>query len=155
MNNPVTFEEFCSYLKIKIFGYQNIKEEVKQKLYIDIESANKIAIEEVNNFLSEKLGLPDDVIEEVGNRLDEEEKKQAMIEAIYLLIEDVFENKTIKKDGYCLKEKLLHKAVQMRHNKDMLGFITKLDDDIRFVYVDFGDKEEEVKIDVDELIIAG
>jgi hypothetical protein len=86
----------------------------------------------------------------VGNHYEE-----TLLDSVLVFLEDVYGNERIDGSGTCLKSKLIGRACQMIYNEEMLGVVRDYDKDKpNLLYVDFGD-EENIKIDIDELIIAG
>lgn len=139
----VSYDKFCSILETLIYNYDNMPEVEKLSGYDSLlDSAEETDMSIMEKFKG--LPIPDDTSDEIN-----EVSKEIIIFGTELMINNYFGNKTYK-NGFCLKTKMKGSAVQMRNNDDMLGFISELTDEPRFVMVDFGD-EEAVKIDVDEL----
>ena len=155
----VTYNEMCNRMKNIIFGYQNVDERVKNNIYEQIVAESTYAHNEAMKILKDVMNVNDETIKKIDefreNNPMNDEVQEMVNELVSKTIMQHIKDKTIKKDGYCPKITLLHKAVQMRHDYTMLGVITDFDDDnTRFVFVDFGEEEGAVKLDIDELIIA-
>ena len=158
-NKYISYNEFCNRLQNIVFGYGKVGDEDKEKLYAKIVDGTDYADRSVEKFLKSAFKVTGEKFEKLKDTIfnTEEaiaERKKTLDKLIRGLVIKYFENKTLKEDGYCLKVNLLHKAVQMK-DSDMLGFISDVDDEnTRFVFVDFGDEDGAVKIDIDELIIS-
>lgn len=103
------------------------------------------------------IPMPDDVIDLIKNDNEGygEKYNSIMLDTLIDYINQTYEDSRLDDGGICLKSQLIGKACQMIHNLDMLGVIRSIDDEHpRYLFVDFLD-EEEVKIDIDELIISG
>lgn len=154
-NKMVSFNEFCIRAKKLIFGYEKVDTLLLLDLYDNMVEAAERADEAATQLMLD-LGIPQESID----RFDKKEYAdldQILAERIdsgtNKFIKKGFKNRSMKKDGYCLREKLVGTAVQMVNDENMLGFISQVDDDAkRFVWVDFGGAEGAVKIDVEELI---
>jgi len=86
----------------------------------------------------------------IGNQYEE-----TLLDSVLTFLEDVYGNERIDGSGTCLKSKLIGSACQMIYNEEMLGVVRDYDKEKpSLLYIDFGD-EENVKIHIDELIIAG
>jgi len=155
VDKMVTFDEFCLKAKDLIFGYDNVEPIVLLEIYDDMVEKAEEADMMANELLLD-LGVPQSKIDEMDNMemasLDELIEGRVSSGTL-TYIKQGFETKSLKKDGYCLKERLRGTAVQMRNDENMLGFITEVvEGSNRFVMVDFGEAEGAVKIDIDELI---
>ena len=144
-------------MKNIIFGYNNVEERIKNNIYHQLAEESNYAHKEAMKILKNVLLLGEEDINTIkeyqeNNPLDD--NVQEMVDKLVgKTIMQHVEGKTLEKDGYCLKINLLHKAVQFKHDENMLGVITDFDDEsTRFVYVDFGDADGAVKIDLDDLI---
>lgn len=153
-NIMLTFDQYCEEIKKHVFPFHNIDPILLLHSYDELiekaEYADKMAAK-----LFKSLGISDDAVKEFESIYPDEEiiPKEKIIEAVTDYINEYFNKYTIKKEGFCLKIKLIGKAVQMRNNENMLGFISEvIDNSTRFVMVDFGDKEGAVKIDIDEIV---
>ena len=145
-SSMVSYDRFCSMLAVLIYNYDNMPEVDKLTAY----DALLDSAEETDTTIMEQLKgipIPDDFSDEIDDA-----SKEIIIFGTELMINKYFEDKK-HKDGFCLKTKMKGCAVQMRSNKDMLGYISELTDEPRFLMVDFGDTEI-VKIDIEELIIG-
>ncbi len=102
------------------------------------------------------LPVPDNIVEIVKNKSDylNTEYYDIMIETLERYLEETYKQTRFDNGGICLKSQLIGKACQMIHNEDMLGVIRGIDEEHpRYLFVDFLE-DEEVKIDIDELIIS-
>jgi hypothetical protein len=147
------FDEMLSILKPIIFGFENMLEKkvLLNELHVGMNASFHDSEKNIME-VAEAMGK----IEIAKQRFSGEEREKRIREFknnIPRAVEDTFKPFSIKKNGFCLKSNLIGCAVQMRTNSDMLGFITRVDD-VRFVFVDFGGTEPEVKIDIDELILS-
>ena len=151
----VTFDQFCLKAKDLIFGYDKVEPMDLLNVYDDMvekaEEADKMATK-----LMLELGVPQSKIDELDNMeihtLDDVIEERVASGTI-TYIKEGFEKKSLKKDGYCLKENVKGTAVQLRNDETMLGFISDtVEGTSRFVMVDFGDADGAVKIDIEELI---
>ena len=106
-----------------------------------IREANEQSYNSLSDIFGENMAL------EVENSLSDEGISNTLKELLINFINDEYDNKSYVVDGVCLREKILNCAVHMKHDIEMVGFISKLiDNNSRFVMVDFGDKEGAVNI---------
>ena len=91
----------------------------------------------------------------VDNDYASREFEDIMLRSVVHYLEDVYGNERLDDGGICLKSKFIGSACQMIHNKDLLGVVRGYDEkNPKTLFIDFGE-EEEVKVHIDELIIAG
>ena len=151
----ISYKELCDRLQNLVFGYPKLEDRIKNNIYMEILAGAEYADEEVSKMLREDFGFGDEIIEAARKADVPDEIKDGVNEIVGKIIQEHLKDKSLKNDGYCLKITLLHRAVQMKRNEDMLGFITDVDDEnTRFVFVDFGDECGPVKIDIDELNVT-
>ena len=83
-------------------------------------------------------------------------KYEDMIElSVVKYLKSVYGNKRLDDSGICLISNLIGKACQMIHNESLLGVVRDYDKEhTKLLMIDFGDLEE-VKVDIDELVIVG
>lgn len=149
----VSYGGFCTELEQLSFNYQKIEEVDKLKMYDELLDAAESAEHNAEKMFDE-MGISKEKIDKVlagNNFLDNND----IMEGTHIFINSILKHATINKEGYCLRTNLLNHAVQMRNNKDMLGFVSSLvEDSSRFLMVDFGEAEGAIKIDIDELIVG-
>lgn len=148
------FSRFHRIFKENVYFLNKIDEKEIIKTYFhrfrnEIVDSN----DHITKIVNEAFGITS---EEMNRILDQykDEVNEINDDALHEYLIEEFENKTIDNDGYCLKSKLIGRAVQMKRMKDMLGVIVDIDNNPRFLIVDFAD-EQPVKIDIDELYITG
>lgn len=149
----VSFDIFCKEVENLIFGYENIDHSTLKEFHDELIEKAKLA-DDLAKELFLSFGISEGEFEEIRekSKFSSDEMKETIKETTTKYIIEKFQDQTIYGDGYCLKEKLVGKAVQMVNNDDMLGFISDLvDGSSRFVMVDFGDTDGAVKIDIEEL----
>ena len=152
----VTYDEMCNRIKNIIFGYHNVEDRIKNNIFQQIIEESNYAHKEAIKMMKDVMGVDDETIAKIEDYQEThslEGNTQEMVDKLVgKTIMEHTKGKTLEKDGYCLKVTLLHKAVQFKHDETMLGIITDFDDEsTRFVYVDFGEAEGSVKMDLDEL----
>ncbi len=146
------FDQFCKEVEKLVFGYKKIEPTVLLDVYDGMvekaEEADRTADELFEAMgIQDKLKLDDDAL------FNKPEIQKRIKDGTVKYITGGLKNKTLQKDGYCLKENIVGVAVQLRSDDNMLGFISELvEDSSRFVMVDFGDADGAVKIDIGELI---
>jgi hypothetical protein len=147
---------FKKKLQAILIGYHKLSEKQIHDFHQDfiekLDDADR-KTKETMELLSEYMPKNENLKEFVENyeikKIRYEVDPDDLIEK-YLI--DNFQDSHYKTNGYCLKENILRKAVQYKHDETKLGFIENIDENPRFVYVDFGDNEGPIKIDIEELI---
>jgi hypothetical protein len=152
-----TLDEFTKIVEGQIFGFKNMNPIDLMDSFDGVKERGEESERHARKIMK-MMGVSNAEVDSFGERLGKEleenpaDFQENLIVGTTYFINEFFKNKTIAKDGYCLKSNLEGKAVQLRNNEDMLGFVSELiEDSPRFLMVDFGEKEGAVKIDVDEL----
>jgi hypothetical protein len=154
-NNMLPFNEYCEEVKKQIFAYHKIETMELLDSYDEMVEKAESA-EKTTQKLFERLGYPS-----IMEKLEDPKSsagifnKKDIINGTKKFIVNYFKDASLSKNGYCLKENVLKKAVQLRSDENMLGIIVDfVENSSRFVMVDFGESEGAVKIDVDELFFG-
>ena len=156
--NIYTLDEFSKLVENEIFGFKNMPstdlldsfDGVKRKAEKSEENSRKI-MKSLFDVSDEQMDM---INEKFSDMLKEDNGffQEKITVGTNNFIHEFFEDKTIEKDGYCLKTKIVGKAVQLRNDENMLGFVAELiEGDSRFLMVVFGEEDGAVKIDIDEL----
>lgn len=152
----IDFQRFKKEYIENIYSIHKIDDELIRKDYNKFQNGVTKAEDLATNILKNQGfnfdGLINDIFKD-NYALDEYD--DILLDTIMTYLEDVYGNERIDGSGMCLKSNLIGKACQMIHNEDLLGVVRDYDKKYhKLLYVDFGDKEE-VKVEYNELIIAG
>ena len=149
----IDYDTFIRILKPKIFGFNSLTNDKLVSHYHKINDEIKKANDASYKMFSEMLGEKE--ADRLENNIPLNATKAVLEKSAILFIDAVYGKKTYAVDGVCLRINLLNCAVCMKRNTEMLGYISSLiEDDSRFLFVDFGDASGEVKIDIDEITIV-
>lgn len=86
---------------------------------------------------------------------DNDDYNKLLINLLMDYLKSVYANERLDGSGMCLIENLVGRACQMIHNDELLGVVRGIDENKKnLLIIDFGDVDE-VKVDIDELIIVG
>jgi len=149
----VEYSNFIKEVERNVFGFNNIQKVTLGSQYHELIESILMANDVSYKLFSEILG--EEANEQFEEAINADDIKEALIEIVEHFVIKTYEKKSYAVDKVCLRKNLLRCAVHMKTNIEQMGFISELiDGDSRFVYVDFGDKDGAVKIDIDEIIIA-
>ncbi|MFW5847820.1 MAG: hypothetical protein ACOCVF_02790 [bacterium] len=147
-NNPRVREKFNKYLSENLFGFKSLAQHDIEKYYGIFIKAIEYA---ETHPLFMKLGkdLPEKVLKQI-----EEYFIDDLDENLEIFCNENFGKKRIDEHGICLKYKLIGAACQLI-NTNEYGIIRETCEDEKCLMVDFGYSDGEIKVDIDQLIIAG
>jgi hypothetical protein len=149
-----TKDMFHEQIKELIYNSNKVESNELDQVYDTLVVSSEMYLNISKNFMVNVLDKDRDLIDQFDDEISQDAEFLNKIKKIFNdAIIEFYNDKTLKNDGFCLKEKIIRKAVKLRNLEEYGVIVGWEENNNDIVHVDFADEKEYHKVNISELTL--